>query len=66
MQGDRGPCYNPQVRDAQVRLGFSWPQAGCIQFASLGYFRPANGDFCSRVFGEAVALLVVGYNYGGN
>ena len=29
-------------------------------------FRPANGDFYSRASGESVALLVDGYNYGGN
>ena len=29
-------------------------------------FPPANGDFYSRASGESVALLVVGYNYGGN
>ena len=28
-------------------------------------FPPANGDFCSRASGESVALLVVGYDYGG-
>jgi hypothetical protein len=28
-------------------------------------FPPANGDFYSRASGESVALLVVGYNYGG-
>jgi hypothetical protein len=27
---------------------------------------PANGDFYSRASGESVALLVVGYNYGGH
>jgi hypothetical protein len=29
-------------------------------------FPPANGDFYSRASGESVALLAVGYNYGGN
>jgi hypothetical protein len=29
-------------------------------------FPPANGDFYSRASGESVALLVVGYHYGGN
>lgn len=28
-------------------------------------FPPANGDFYSRASGESVALLVVGYDYGG-
>ena len=31
-----------------------------------GNLTPANGDFYSRASGESVALLVVGYNYGGN
>jgi hypothetical protein len=31
-----------------------------------GHFRPANGDFYARAFGELVTLLVVGYDYGGN
>jgi len=28
-------------------------------------FPPANGDFYSRASGESVALLAVGYHYGG-
>ena len=41
-------------------------RVACPPDGSDQAFRPADGDFYSRASGESVALLVVGYNYGGN
>ena len=37
----------------------------CPSGGSDRVFLPANRDFYSRAFGDSVALLTVGYNYGG-
>jgi len=47
-----------------LRYGLSSCLPPCTDL-TRNFFFPANGDFYSRASDELVALLVVGYNYGG-
>jgi hypothetical protein len=71
-QGSALPKFPSSVSDGGMVSPLHWFAAryrlsSCLPpDGSDREFRPANGDFYSRASDESVALLVVGYNYGGN
>lgn len=55
--------WNGHVCDPPLR---AWDRLKKALISDSEAYDRLNGDVYSRAFGELVALLVVGYNYGGN